>query len=580
MSIFDGFPRSNAYQINLDWLLSSINTLKKYVENYTAINNISYEGVWDIEKNYPLWSIVTNNDDTYLALQPVPAGVDIANKNYWEVLFTVNPFITKLEENVTELESNVATLSAWQPFVNILELGASEDTGALLNANKSKIQNTTIYFPPGTYKFDTAAALPSNVTILLDNAVFTGAKIFNITDEKNINIIGTGSFIGENSAGSGMFFVECSDVNIDGIFKISNFTSRESVGFEFVNCDNIKIAGLSTNDSKLSLCVDCNHVEICNNHASYEINCYYAISVTRVTNNSYTDIKVHDNYINGGDLLSLAAINISIDSDDGTFNPDNNNYTRNSDISVYNNIIEHCALQCDGIDLLYAHGVSCYSNKIRYCLEGIAVLSEQVTISDNYIALCRGAGIALGDPSLGSVGVVYSGITIANNVIIGNGTGADAIYRQEKTNIMIKNPNGVTVSTAYINNCNISGADYGIWTDDTVDNIVFSNSFIYGNTSSFKSTSPQKITFTGCPVQNYAGYATPPENMTDTTINNYSTPLLIALTNGGTTQLTVYIDEIPAIIVPPSSCASYILNPAHSTRLSASETVAWTWLHV
>lgn len=585
MDIFDNFPLMNAYSVNLDWIIRKMHDLEEYVGKYTAINNVTYIGAWSIDKSYTRYSIVTTKGNTYISKTPVPDGVEITNDDYWAVLFTKDPVLQELLESVkninakiVDVEAEIVRVAGLQAFINVRKLGdIGGDIGALLNS--VDIGGKTIYFPPGDYTFATAAMLSDNVTLLLDHATFKGVRIFNVAGKSNVHIIGGGVFAGENADAAGMFFNGCSNVTVDGDFQITGFSSKNSIGFEFVNSNNITLRGFRTSDSKLALLVDCNHAEICNMIARFTLNAYYAISVTRVTDAAYSNIRIHDNYINGGDVLSLAAINVSIDKD-GTYNPTDGNYARNSDISVYNNTIEHCALQCDGIDLLYAHGVSCYGNKIRYCLEGIAVLSEQVTISDNYIALCRGAGVAFGDPSLGSGGVTYSGITMCNNTIIANGSGADAIYKQERANIMFKNPAGVTVSTVYISTCNISGADYGVWTDGNIDNIVFANSFVYGSVSSFKTTAPTKISFNGCPVQNYAGFVTPPENKTISTVNTFSTPIQILLTNGNTSQITVYINDTPALIVPPNATASYVLNPAHSTKLSTSDNIAWSWIRI
>lgn len=585
MNIFDSFPLMNAYSVNLDWIIQKMRELEEYIREYTALNNVTYIGAWSIDKSYPRYSIVTNQGNTYISKTAVPDGVEITNEDYWAVLFTQNPVLQGLLESVkvinakiVDVEAEIVRIADLQAFINVRKLGdIGSDIGALLNS--VDISGKTIYFPPGDYNFVTPATLANNVTLLLDHATFKGGAIFNAASKSDINIVGCGVFAGKNTDAAGMFFNGCSNVTVNGDFQISGFSGKNSIGFEFVNSDNITLRGFRTSDSKLALLVDCSHAEISNMIAKYEVNAYYAISVTRVTDAAYSDISIHDNYINGGDLLSLAAINVSIDKD-GTFSPTDNNYTRNSDISVYNNIVEHCALQCDGIDLLFAHGVSCYGNKIRYCLEGIAVLSEQVTISDNYIALCRGAGVAFGDPSLGSGGVTYSGITMCNNTIIANGSGADAVYKQERANIMFKNPAGVTVSTVYISTCNTSGADYGVWTDGNIDNIVFANSFIHGSVSSFKTDAPTKISFNGCPVQNYAGFVTPPTDKTVSTANTFSTPIQVMLTNGNPTQITVYINDTPALIVPPNTTASYVLNPAHSTKLSTSDNISWSWIHI
>lgn len=103
MSIFDGFPRSNAYQINLDWLLKSMRELETYVKNYTAINNVAYAGIWDITKQYPKWALVSFKDSTYMSLQPVPVGVPLENGEYWVKLADLDQRITGILQDIAKL---------------------------------------------------------------------------------------------------------------------------------------------------------------------------------------------------------------------------------------------------------------------------------------------------------------------------------------------------------------------------------------------------------------------------------------------------------------------------------------------
>ena len=57
MGFFDNFPYTNFHDLNLDWVLKQLVELKSYIEQYTAINNVSYAGKWNIEKGYSVWSI-------------------------------------------------------------------------------------------------------------------------------------------------------------------------------------------------------------------------------------------------------------------------------------------------------------------------------------------------------------------------------------------------------------------------------------------------------------------------------------------------------------------------------------------
>ena len=111
MSIFDGFPLMNAYQVNLDWIIRKMLELEKYVKDYTALNKVAYAGVWDITNQYPQWAIVTDTDTSWLALQPVPKGVPLENTDYWQKLADLDPRIAGIIVQLSELERDVDELS-------------------------------------------------------------------------------------------------------------------------------------------------------------------------------------------------------------------------------------------------------------------------------------------------------------------------------------------------------------------------------------------------------------------------------------------------------------------------------------
>lgn len=105
MSIFDSFPLMNAYSVNLDWILKKIRELEEYVQNYTAVNNVAYAGVWDITKQYPQWALVTDGEASYLALQPVPVGIPIDNADYWQKLADLDPRISGIIVQLSKINS-------------------------------------------------------------------------------------------------------------------------------------------------------------------------------------------------------------------------------------------------------------------------------------------------------------------------------------------------------------------------------------------------------------------------------------------------------------------------------------------
>ena len=153
MGFFDNFPYSNFHEMNLDWILKQIVELKKYIENYTAINNVSYAGTWNIEKGYSAWSIVTYGDASYISVKPVPVGVEIENEEYWMKLADVDPRITELVARIGILENDVAEIQ-WH-YRNVKHYGAIGDgvTDCYPAFKKAMTGGTGIgiYVPFGTY---------------------------------------------------------------------------------------------------------------------------------------------------------------------------------------------------------------------------------------------------------------------------------------------------------------------------------------------------------------------------------------------------------------------------------------------
>lgn len=144
MRFFEGFPWSNKQSLNLDWLLAEMNRLVEYVKQYTAINTVSYGGIWDITNQYPQWSVVTvNNSETYLSRQPVPVGVPIENSEYWIKLADIDPLVAATAAKLANLKiANVVDFGA-------VPGGVVDNTAAFTAAQET---GNPVYVPEGVYK--------------------------------------------------------------------------------------------------------------------------------------------------------------------------------------------------------------------------------------------------------------------------------------------------------------------------------------------------------------------------------------------------------------------------------------------
>lgn len=107
------YPFETLHEMNIDWVIEAVKELAKELENYEIVNQITYRGHWDITKQYPTWSIVIDEatNTGYISLQPVPAGVDINNSDYWEMVAEFTSLIGDLGDRVEALETEVTDLT-------------------------------------------------------------------------------------------------------------------------------------------------------------------------------------------------------------------------------------------------------------------------------------------------------------------------------------------------------------------------------------------------------------------------------------------------------------------------------------
>lgn len=109
MGFFHEYPYTDFHEINLDWILKQIMKLHKDWDEFRVINAITFDGEWDITKQYPAWCIVNwnNGQEGYISIKPVPAGVTINNTDYWVSVVNYTATIADLQNRVAALESEV-----------------------------------------------------------------------------------------------------------------------------------------------------------------------------------------------------------------------------------------------------------------------------------------------------------------------------------------------------------------------------------------------------------------------------------------------------------------------------------------
>lgn len=101
------YPGTNFHEQNIDWVIKAITEVAKEMNDFEIENQITYKGAWNISSQYKKYSIVTDNDIGYLAVQDVPAGVDLTNEQYWVIVADFTPQMADLQDRVSDLESDV-----------------------------------------------------------------------------------------------------------------------------------------------------------------------------------------------------------------------------------------------------------------------------------------------------------------------------------------------------------------------------------------------------------------------------------------------------------------------------------------
>ena len=101
--MFNEYPYSNLTDVNLDYILKHIKELATNLQDFIKLNTIKYADPidWNISKQYEANTVVVNEFTgvAYLSTQPVPAGVDVTNTDYWTPIFTLD--FVNMNKNIT-----------------------------------------------------------------------------------------------------------------------------------------------------------------------------------------------------------------------------------------------------------------------------------------------------------------------------------------------------------------------------------------------------------------------------------------------------------------------------------------------
>ena len=112
MSLFENFPYTNFHELNLDWIIKTVKELnEKFDEAISAKIKFADPIQWDITKPYETLTIVMDNDNAYLSMQPVPPGTLLTNPDYWQQIFDMSTLYQMVEDLEQSLSDDIQELA-------------------------------------------------------------------------------------------------------------------------------------------------------------------------------------------------------------------------------------------------------------------------------------------------------------------------------------------------------------------------------------------------------------------------------------------------------------------------------------
>lgn len=106
------YPYTDAHELNLDWILRKMRQLGIEMDQFKALNTITFSGVWDITHQYPAWTVVNDNNLGYISIRPVPAGITISNTDYWASIVDYSAELAGIHSDIANLQNDVADINA------------------------------------------------------------------------------------------------------------------------------------------------------------------------------------------------------------------------------------------------------------------------------------------------------------------------------------------------------------------------------------------------------------------------------------------------------------------------------------
>ena len=102
---YHGENYTNFHDLNLTWILQTIETLQTQLTEFVSLNTIKYADPfqWNITRQYAQNTLVINPHDgtVYISTKPIPTGVQITDTNYWTPVFSLKNYMDVLKTAIT-----------------------------------------------------------------------------------------------------------------------------------------------------------------------------------------------------------------------------------------------------------------------------------------------------------------------------------------------------------------------------------------------------------------------------------------------------------------------------------------------